>query len=98
MTVSKMPNWSAVRVPIITHRAPRPWVQSLMTPVSFVMLSMRLGIEPSPPAPALFTLDKSVSAGCEMIADTTPATTPDDRDTPVFKTAPHCAGDEPMEL
>merc|ERR1712113_1125051 len=90
-----MPNWSAVRVPIMTQRAPRPCVHSLATPVSFVIFSMRLGIEPSPPAPALFTLDNSVSAGCEMIADTTPATTPELRDTPVFSTAPHSFGDLP---
>merc|ERR1719336_1941744 len=98
ITVSKMPNWRAVKVPIITQRAPRPCVHSLTTPVSFVMFSMRLGIEPSPPAPALFTLDSSVSAGCEMIADTTPATTPELRDTPVFRTAPQSAGDLPMLL
>merc|ERR1711920_1065305 len=95
MTVSKMPNCSAVRVPIMTQRAPRPCVHSLTTPVSFVMFSMRLGIEPSPPAPALFTLDRRVSAGCEMIADTTPATTPELRETPVFTKAPQSPGDLP---
>merc|ERR1712137_127639 len=98
ITVSKMPNWRAVKVPIITQRAPRPCVQSLTTPVSFVMFIMREGMEPSPPAPALFTLDSKVSAGWEMIADTTPATTPELRDTPVFKSAPQSDGLLPMFL
>merc|ERR1712083_1227110 len=49
MTVSKMPNCSAVSVPIITQRAPKPCVQSFTTPVSLVMFIIRCGIEPSPP-------------------------------------------------
>merc|ERR1719512_365679 len=96
MTVSKIPNCRAVKVPIITQRAPSPCVHNLVTPVSLVMFIMRWGMEPSPPAPALFTLDKSVSAGWEIIAETTPATTPEPSETPVFNTAPQSAGDLPM--
>merc|ERR1712127_616429 len=74
------------------HRAPRPCVHSLTTPVSFVIFNMREGIEPSPPAPALLTFDKSVSAGWEIIAATTPAMTPEPHATPVFNKTPQSAG------
>merc|ERR1712160_15425 len=63
MTVSKIPNCPAVRVPIITHRGMRPTVQSFMNPVSLAIFASRTIMVPSPPAPALFTLDSSVSAG-----------------------------------
>merc|ERR1711920_457412 len=96
MTVSKMPNCSAVKVPIMTQRAPRPCVHSFTTPVSLVMFIMRCGMEPSPPAPALFTFESRVSAGCEMMADTTPAMTPEPRETEVLSTTPQSFGLLPM--
>merc|ERR1719327_1521259 len=80
-TMSKTPNWPAVRVPIITHRALRPVVQSFMKPVSFAMFIRRDAMLPSPPAPALLILDSRVSAGWEMMAAATPAITPEPRDT-----------------
>ena len=62
--------------PIMTQRGPRPTVASLTKPVSLAMLIRRCVVEPLPPAPALLILDSSVSAGWEMMAAATPATTP----------------------
>merc|ERR1719453_1586069 len=84
MTMSKMPNWPAVRVPIMTQRAARPVVQRLTRPSSAVMFAMRLNMPPVPPAPPLFILERRVSAGCEMMAATTPAMTPEPRETPIL--------------
>ena len=41
-------------------------------PVSEAMLARRDIMEPEPPAPALLILERSESAGCEMMAATTP--------------------------
>merc|ERR1719261_1065106 len=76
----------------MTHLAPKPVVQRLTKPVSLVMFIMREGMDPSPPAPALLTLERSVSAGWEMTAEQTPAMTPEPKLTPVFRTAPHFSG------
>merc|ERR1719272_2772957 len=84
MTVSKIPNCPAVSVPIITQRGMRPTVHSFMNPVSLAIFARRTMIVPSPPAPALFTLDSNVSAGCEMMAAATPAMTPEVRLTERF--------------
>ena len=98
MTMSKMPNWPAVSVPIMTQRAPRPCVHSFHMPVSAMMLPSRDIIPPLPPAPALFTLDKSESAGCEMMAAVTPAITPDPSETDRLVVPSHLAGSVPMLL
>ena len=84
MTMSNNPNWPAVSVPITTQRAPRPCVQSFHRPVSAAMFPSLENIPPEPPAPALLILDRSVSAGCEMMAAATPATTPEASDTEMF--------------
>ena len=81
----------------MTQRAAKPWVQSLTTPVSAAMRPRRVTMEPVPPAPALFTLDNKVSAGWEMMAATTPATTPEDRETETFSELVHSLGDLPMD-
>lgn len=49
MTVSKMPNWPAVRVPIMTQRGPRPVRHSLAKPISRAMLIRRDTVPPLPP-------------------------------------------------
>ena len=51
MTMSKMPNCPAVSVPIMTHLAASPCVQSFTRPVSVAMLASRENIPPEPPAP-----------------------------------------------
>ena len=76
MTMSNKPNWPAVSVPIITQRAPRPLRAELPTARLRGDVPEPENIPPEPPAPALLILDRSVSAGCEMMAAETPATTP----------------------
>ena len=49
---SKIANWPAVSVPIMTQRAPRPVVHSLKKPTSRAMFARRDTVEPVPPAPA----------------------------------------------
>mmetsp|Transcript_13953 Transcript_13953/g.38355 ORF Transcript_13953/g.38355 Transcript_13953/m.38355 type:complete len:206 (+) Transcript_13953:201-818(+) len=97
MTVSKIPNCPAVRVPIMTQRGTRPTVQSLTNPISLAMLARRVIIGPSPPAPALLTLERRVSAGWEMMAEATPAITPERRETPTAVDPETSDGVLPME-
>lgn len=63
ITVSKIPNCNAVKEPIMTHLAPRPLVHKFTTPNCFVTFNIRDGIDPVPPSPALFILERRVSAG-----------------------------------
>jgi len=56
-------------------------VQSFTNPVSAAMRPNLTIMEPSPPAPALLTLERRQSAGCEIVAAATPATTPDPKET-----------------
>ena len=93
-----MPNWPAVSVPTMTQRGPRPTVASLKKPISLAMLERRENMEPEPPAPALFTLDSSVSAGCEMMAAATPAITPETSETATFCDPVIFSGVDPTEL
>ena len=98
MTVSKIPNCPAVRVPIMTQRGRRPTVQRLTKPVSAAMFPRRLIKLPSPPAPALLILERRVSAGWEMMAAATPATTPEARETRGWLPLPSSAGVLPMAI
>merc|ERR1719313_114277 len=82
----------------MTHRAGRPVRQRFMTPNSLVTRIIRVGMDPSPPAPALFIFDSRVSAGCEMIAATTPATVPEPRLMTVLKPVVHSCGLLPVDL
>merc|ERR1712037_1034735 len=76
----------------MTHLAPNPVVHNFLKPICVDTFHIRLGMEPEPPSPALFILDSKVSAGWEIMADTTPATTPDDRATPVLTATPNSSG------
>jgi hypothetical protein len=68
----------------MTQRAPRPVVARRQKPSSLAMFIRRVVVLPDPPAPALLILDSSVSAGWLMMAATTPATTPEARETEVL--------------
>ena len=61
----------------MTQRAGRPVRQRLTKPISLAMFQRRETVLPEPPAPALLILESSVSAGCDTMAATTPATTPE---------------------
>ena len=98
MTTSKIPNWPAVKVPIMTHLAAKPCVANLTIPVSAMMLLKRDIIDPVPPAPALLILDNNVSAGWEMIAAETPAITPEPKETDKFSELVHSLFVLPMAL
>merc|ERR1712046_232495 len=76
----------------------RPCVHSLTKPVSFAIRPKRVIIDPSPPAPFLFTLDSRPSAGCEMVAAATPATTPEANEVARTPDLLIFSGDVPMAL
>merc|ERR1712039_391700 len=88
-------NWPAVIVPTWIHLAKSPWVHNFTNPVSAAMRPNLTIMLPSPPAPALLTLERRPSAGWEIVAAATPATTPDPKET--VNTPPELIsfGDEP---
>lgn len=97
ITVSKIPNCPAVKVPIMTHLAPSPVKQSLANPISLAIFISLVEVDPVPPAPALLILLKRVSAGWEMMAAATPAMTPEAKEIEILVPLEHCSGPVFME-
>lgn len=62
------------------------------------MLNVSTAPFPCCAPPSLLTMDRRLSAGCEMIAAATPAITPEDRETPTLVASLMSLGFVPIAL